>query len=47
MTDRQTTRPGHTEDQKAKVRALTEKDPHVVELQAEELEHRIAPVRLT
>lgn len=42
MTDRQTSRP---EEQKAKVKAATEKDAHLVELQAEELEHRIAPVR--
>jgi hypothetical protein len=44
MTDRQTTRP---EQQKAKVKAATEKDASLLELQAEELEQRIAPVRFT
>jgi len=43
MTDRQTTRP----EQKAKVKAATEKDVSLLELQAEELEQRIAPVRFT
>jgi len=42
MTDRQTTRP---EEQKAKVKAAPEKDATPAELQAEELEDRIAPVR--
>jgi hypothetical protein len=46
MTDRQTT-PSLTEDQKAKVKAATEKDANLVELQTEELEQRIAPVRFT
>ncbi len=45
MTDRQTTRLSATEEQKAKVKATTERDAKVVELQAEELEQRIAPVR--
>jgi hypothetical protein len=45
MTDRQTTRLSATEEQKAKDKATTERDAKVVELQAEELEQRIAPVR--
>ena len=46
MTDRQTTRPGLTEEQKATVKVV-EKDANLVELEAEELEQRIAPVRFT
>jgi len=41
MTDRQNARPSLTEEQKAKVKATTEKDANLVELQAEELEQRI------
>ena len=42
MTDRQTPRP---EEQKAKVKAAPQKDANPPELEAEELEDRIAPVR--
>ena len=47
MTDRQTTPPGVTEEQKAKVKAATEKVAKLGELQAEELEQRIAPITFT
>jgi uncharacterized small protein (DUF1192 family) len=47
MTDRQIARPSLTEAQKAKVRAVAEKDANLAELGAEELEQRIAPVRFT
>jgi hypothetical protein len=47
MTDRETARPGLTEEQKAKANAAVAKDVDLVELHAEELEQRIAPVRFT
>jgi len=47
VTDRQTTRPDLVQEQKAKVKAATENDATPVELQAEELEQRIAPVTVS
>jgi hypothetical protein len=47
MTDRQTTRLSATEEQKAKVKARAERDADVAELQADELEQRIAPLRFS
>jgi len=35
-----------TPEQKAKIRAATEKDAQTVELSVEELEERIAPVKM-
>jgi uncharacterized small protein (DUF1192 family) len=35
-----------TPEQKAKIRAATEKDAEAVELSVEELEERIAPVKI-
>jgi uncharacterized small protein (DUF1192 family) len=35
-----------TPEQKAKIRAATEKDAQAVELSVEELEERIAPVKM-
>jgi hypothetical protein len=45
MTDRQTSRLKSTEEQKAKVKAVTARDAETLELEAEELEARIAPIR--
>jgi hypothetical protein len=47
MTDRHITRFRAAEEQKAKVKDATERDANLVELHAEELEQRIAPVRFT
>jgi len=47
MIDRRTARPGLTEEQKLKAKLAVAQDANLVELRAEELEQRIAPVRLT
>jgi len=47
MSDRRTIGPTLTEAEKAKARAATGSETNAVELQAEELEQRIAPVRFS
>jgi hypothetical protein len=44
MTDRQTSRLNAPKEQKAKVEPETTRDADTVELEAQELEQRIAPI---
>ena len=47
MSDQKPVRLELTEDQKAQVKAATGKDARAIELNVEELEQRIAPVKVT